>query len=154
MFGRLRRATAGMLSIAALSLVSLAGCAVFAPPDDPVLDSKITTAYEGVAKLAAQAEMGLYTDKATYAGAIGAYADIQAGLAVAAVRAGSQPYAARPAQKAIADEVALIQGCSAQVKGLAQLHQLAGIVPNTGATTAMMVACDQAAKAVTAMKAR
>lgn len=149
MFQTMRRGAACVLSV-----VAVGGCAVFAPPDDPVLDTKITTAYEGVAKLAAEGEMGLYADKATYAGAIGTYADIQAALAVAAVRAGSQPYAARPAQKAIAAEVSLIQGCSAQVKGLAQLHQMAGIIPNTGATTAMMVACDQAAKAVTAMKPR
>jgi hypothetical protein len=133
-------------AIALACILTLASCAVFAPPYDPTLDSKITTAYEGVAKLAAEAEMGLYVGK------IETYADIQAALAVAAIRAGSQPYAAKPAQKAIDAEVALIKGCSTQVQGLAQLHQLAGIVPNTGATTAMMVSCDQAAKAVAAMK--
>lgn len=139
-------------AIALACILTLASCAVFAPPYDPTLDSKITTAYEGVAKLAAEAEMGLYVDKATYPGKIETYADIQAALAVAAVRAATQPYAAKPAQKAIDAEVSLIKGCSAQVQGLAQLHQMAGIVPNTGATTAMMVSCDQAAKAVTAMK--
>ncbi|MBI1683551.1 hypothetical protein [Caulobacter hibisci] len=85
----MQRPVAGLAC--ALWLAAISGCAVFAPPDDPVLDSKITTAYEGVAKLAAQAEMGLYTDKATYPATIGTYADIQAALAVAAVRAGSQP---------------------------------------------------------------
>ncbi|PVM80118.1 hypothetical protein [Caulobacter radicis] len=144
--------TMGRPLIGLVCALSLGGCAVFAPPYDPTLDSKITTAYEGVAKLAAEAEMGLYVDKATYPGKIETYADIQAALAVAAVRAATQPYAAKPAQKAIDAEVSLIKGCSAQVQGLAQLHQLQGIVPNTGATTAMMVSCDQAAKAVTAMK--
>lgn len=139
-------------AIALACTLTLGGCAVFAPPYDPTLDSKITTAYEGVAKLAAEAEMGLYVDKSTYPGKIESYADIQAALAVAAVRAASQPYAAKPAQKAIDIEVSLIKGCSTQVQGLAQLHQLQGIIPNTGATTAMMVSCDQAAKAVTAMK--
>ena len=74
--------------------LALGACALFAPPYDPTLDEKTTAAYEGVAKLVAQAEMGLYQDKATYPGAVDTYATIQSALAVAAVRAASAPTAA------------------------------------------------------------
>lgn len=140
------------LALTLAGLAALGGCAVFAPPYDATLDAKITTAYEGAARLAAEAEMGLYADKASYTGKIGAYADVQAALAVAALRAATQPHAAKPAQQAIALEVGLIKGCAAQVQGLAELHQSQGVIPKTGATTAMMVSCDQAAKAVAAMQ--
>ncbi|MBC7667300.1 MAG: hypothetical protein H7236_02325 [Gemmatimonadaceae bacterium] len=130
----------------------LASCAVFAPPYDATLDQKTTTAYEGVARLAAEAEMGLYQDKATYTGKIGTYADIQAALAVAAIRAGSAPVGGKPAGQARDLTVSFLKGCSGQVSGLATLHKTFGIVTGTGATTAMMVSCDQAAKAVGAMK--
>ncbi len=138
-------------SVAGLALV-LSACAVFAPPYDPTLDQKTTAAYEGVAKLAAQAELGVYADKATYPGAINAYADIQGALAVAAVRAATAPTASKPAIQARDATVNLIKGCSAQVSGLAALHKAYGVVPNTGATTPMMISCDMAAKAVGAMK--
>ncbi|KRA65991.1 hypothetical protein ASD79_01535 [Caulobacter sp. Root655] len=142
----LRAATAFALATA------LAGCALFAPPYDPTLDQKTTTAYEGVARLAAEAEMGLYQDKATYAGKIGTYADIQAALAVAAIRASTAPVGGKRAGEARDITVGLIKGCGGQVSGLATLHKAFGVVPATGATTAMMVSCDQAAKAVGAMK--
>jgi len=137
--------------VASLAL-TLTACAVFAPPYDPVLDQKTTAAYESVAKLAAQAEMGLYQDKTTYPATVDTYATIQGGLAVAAVRAASAPVAGKRAEQARDMTVGFIKGCSAQVTGLATLHQTFGVVPNTGATQAMMVACDQAAKAVAAMK--
>jgi hypothetical protein len=142
----LRAATAFALATA------LAGCALFAPPYDATLDQKTTAAYEGVARLAAEAEMGLYQDKATYAGKIGTYADIQAALAVAAIRAGTAPVGGKRAGEARDITVGLIKGCGGQVSGLATLHKAFGIIPATGATTAMMVSCDQAAKAVGAMK--
>lgn len=138
-------------TIAGLAL-ALGACALFAPPYDATLDQKTTAAYESVAKLAAQAEMGLYQDKATYAGAVDTYATIQGALAVAAVRAASAPTAGKRAEAARDATVGFVKGCSAQVAGLATLHRTYGLVPGTGATTAMMVSCDQAAKAVGAMK--
>jgi len=136
---------------AGLALV-LGACALFAPPYDATLDQKTTAAYEGVAKLSAQAEMGLYQDKATYDATVGAYADIQGALAVAAVRAATAPTAGKRAAQARDMTVGFIKGCSAQVAGMAALHKAYGVVPGTGATQAMMVSCDQAAKAVGAMK--
>ena len=141
-----RTALVGVMALA------LSSCAVFAPPYDATLDQKTTAAYEGVAKLAAEAEMGLYQDKATYTGKIETYADIQAALAVAAIRAGSAPAGGKPAVHARDLTVVFIKGCSSQVAGLATLHKTFGVVPGTGATTAMMISCDQAAKAVGAMK--
>jgi hypothetical protein len=138
-------------SVAGLALV-LSACALFAPPYDPTLDQKTTAAYESVAKLAAQAEMGLYQDKATYPGAVDTYATIQGALAVAAVRAASAPVAGKRAEAARDATVGFIKGCGAQVSGLATLHRTYGVAPATGATTAMMVSCDQAAKAVGAVK--
>jgi len=138
-------------TVAGLALV-LSACALFAPPYDATLDQKTTSAYESVAKLAAQAEMGLYQDKATYPGAVDTYATIQGALAVVAVRAASAPVAGKRAEDARDQTVGFIKGCSAQVSGLAALHKTYGVVPGTGATTAMMVSCDQAAKAVGAMK--
>ncbi|SFJ41660.1 hypothetical protein [Caulobacter sp. UNC279MFTsu5.1] len=137
--------------VAGLALI-LSACALFAPPYDATLDQKTTAAYESVAKLAAQAEMGLYQDKATYPGAVDTYATIQGALAVVAVRAASAPVAGRRAEDARGATVGFIKGCSAQVSGLATLHRTYGLVPGTGATTAMMISCDQAAKAVGAMK--
>ncbi|MEJ2816590.1 hypothetical protein [Caulobacter sp. CCG-8] len=139
------------VGVAGLAL-ALSACALFAPPYDATLDEKTTSAYESVAKLAAQAEMGLYQDKATYPGTVDTYATIQGALAVVAVRAASAPVAGKRAEQARDMTVGFIKGCSAQVSGLAKLHQTYGVVPNTGATQAMMVSCDQAAKAVGAMK--
>jgi hypothetical protein len=145
------RAMGRTASVAGLALV-LSACALFAPPYDATLDEKTTSAYESVAKLAAQAEMGLYQDKATYPGAVDTYATIQGALAVVAVRAASAPVAGKRAGDARDQTVGFIKGCSAQVAGLAALHKAYGVVPGTGATTAMMISCDQAAKAVGAMK--
>lgn len=139
------------VGVVGLSL-ALSACALFAPPYDATLDEKTTSAYESVAKLAAQAEMGLYQDKATYAGTVDTYATIQGALAVVAVRAASAPVAGKRAEQARDMTVGFIKGCSAQVSGLATLHKTYGVVPGTGATQAMMVSCDQAAKAVGAMK--
>jgi hypothetical protein len=145
------RAVGRTASVAGLALV-LSACALFAPPYDATLDQKTTSAYESVAKLAAQAEMGLYQDKTTYPSAVDTYATIQGALAVVAVRAASAPVAGKRAADARDQTVGFIKGCSAQVSGLATLHKTYGVVPGTGATTAMMVSCDQAAKAVGAMK--
>jgi hypothetical protein len=145
------RAVRRTASVAGLSLM-LSACAVFAPPYDATLDQKTTTAYENAAKLAAQAEMGVYQDKSTYAGAIGSYADIQAGLAVAALRAGSAPTSGQGAEKARDLTVGLIQSCGARVSGLATLHKAKGIKPGAGLTEPMMSSCDLAARAVRAMK--
>ncbi len=139
------------VSVAGLALL-LTACALFAPPYDATLDQKTTAAYEGVARLAAQAELGVYADKASYAGAVNTYADIQGALAVAAVRAATAPTAGKVAVQARDATVGFIKGCSAQVSGLANLHKTYGVTPGTGATTAMMISCDQAAKAVSAMK--
>lgn len=139
------------VSAAGLAL-TLSGCALFAPPYDATLDQKTTAAYESVAKLAAQAEMGLYQDKATYDATVNTYADIQGALAVAAVRAATAPTAGKRAAQARDMTVGFIKGCSAQVSGLAALHKAYGVSAGTGATQAMMVSCDQAAKAVGAMK--
>jgi hypothetical protein len=143
----------GLRAVVAASLaLALAGCALFAPPYDATLDQKTMAAYEGVARLAAQAELGLYADKASYPGALNSYADIQAGLAVAAIRAAAAPVAGKPAIAARDATVGFLKGCSAQVSGLATLHKTYGVVPGTGATAAMMISCDQAAKAVGALK--
>ena len=145
------RALGRTASVAGLAL-TLSGCAVFAPAYDATLDQKTTAAYESAARLAAKAEMGAYQDKATYPGAVDTYATIQGALAVVAVRAASAPVAGKRAEDARDQTVGFIKGCNAQVSGLAALHKTYGVVPGTGATTAMMVSCDQAAKAVGAMK--
>ena len=143
----------GMRAVMAVGLaLVLSGCALFAPPYDATLDQKTTAAYESVAKLAAEAEMGLYQDKATYPATVETYATIQGALAVVAVRAASAPVASQRAGDARDVTVGFIKGCSTQVSGLAALHKAYGVAPNSGATTAMMISCDQAAKAVGAMK--
>jgi len=145
------RALGRTASVIGLALI-LSACAVFAPPYDATLDQKTTTAYESAARLAAKAEMGAYQDKATYADAIETYADIQAGLAVAALRAGSAPTSGQGAEKARDLTVGLIQSCGARVSSLATLHKAKGITPDAGLTEPMMSSCDLAARAVRAMK--
>lgn len=145
------RALGRIASAAGLTL-ALSACAVFAPPYDATLDQKTTTAYESTAKLAAEAEMGAYQDKATYAGKVETYADIQAGLAVAALRAGSAPTSGQGAEKARDLTVGLIKSCGARVSSLAALHRTKGIAPDAGLTEPMMSSCDLAARAVRAMK--
>jgi hypothetical protein len=138
-------------SVVGLALV-LSACALFAPPYDAAIDQKTTAGYEGAAKLAAQAEMGAFQDKATYDATVGAYSDVQAALAVAAVRARTSPTAGKAAITARDQTVGFIEGCSAQVSGLAALHKAYGVVPKTGATQQLFVACDQAVRAARAMK--
>ncbi len=143
----------GVRAIVAGCLAStLAGCALFAPPYDATLDQKTTSAYEGVAKLSAEAEMGLYQDKSTYSGKIETYAEIQAALAVAAIRAGSAPTGGKGAEKARELTVRQIKSCAARVSTVAAEHSAKGLAPAAGETGAMMSSCDLAARAVRAMK--
>jgi hypothetical protein len=145
------RAIGRIASVAGLALI-LSACAVFAPPYDATLDQKTTAAYESAAKLAAKAEMGAYQDKATYTDTVETYAEIQAGLAVAALRAGSAPTSGQGAQKARDLTVGLIKSCGARASSLAALHKAKGITPDAGLTEPMMSSCDLAARAVQAMK--
>ncbi|MFZ0268480.1 hypothetical protein [Caulobacter sp.] len=145
------RALGRTASVAGLTLV-LSACAVFAPPYDATLDQKTTAAYESAAKLAAEAEMGAYQDKATYPGKVETYAGIQAGLAVAALRAGSAPTSGQGAERARDLTVGLIKSCGARVSSLATLHKAQGIKADAGLTEPMMSSCDLAARAVRAMK--
>ena len=140
------------IGIALALTLLLAACAMFAPRYDATLDQKTTGAYELVAGFAASAEMGSYTDKASFDGVASDYASAQAQLAVAKLRAATLTTQGKAAVKARDLLVGLIQGCSDRVGGFAAQHKAFGIQPATGATQPMMVSCDQAAKAAQAMK--
>lgn len=144
----------GNLSRLAIPFLALAlsGCALLAPPYDPLVDQKTSGAYESVAKLVAKVELGSFADKATFPANADAYADVQAGLTIAAQRAETAPTAGKVAEKARGLLVGLIKGCSGQVASLADQHKRLGVPAGVGATQPVMVSCDQAAKAAQAMK--
>lgn len=136
----------------AAAALLLAGCAMFAPRYDPMLDAKTAGAYELVARFAANGELGTYADKASFADASPHYADAQAQLAVAQMRAASLETGGKGAAHARDLLVKLIRGCSDRITSFALQHKKFGIQPDTGATQPMMVSCDQAARAAQAMK--
>ena len=133
-------------------LAALAGCTLFAPRYDPTLDQKITGAYQLVAGFAASGELGSYADKASYDATAPQYAEAQAQLAVARLRAENAPVQGKAAVRARALLGGLIQGCSDRIGSFAAQHRKFGIQPGTGATQAMMTSCDQAARAAQALK--
>lgn len=147
-----RIATLQAPAAALLVPLLLAGCALFAPRYDPALDQSVTGAYQSVARFAANGELGTYEDKSSFAATAPQYADAEAALAVAKLRAATLPVQGKPATHARELLVKLIQGCSDQVASYAQQHKQFGIQPASGATQPMMVACDQAAKAASALK--
>jgi hypothetical protein len=140
------------IGIAFALVLLLAACAMFAPRYDATLDLKTTGAYELVAGFAASAELGSYTEKDSFEAIAPQYANAQAQLAVAKLRAATLPTQGKAAEKARDLLVALIQGCSDRVGSFARQHAAFGIQPASGATEPMMISCDQAAKAAQAMK--
>ncbi len=135
------------------AVLLLAGCQTFAPAYDTTLDAQMTTAYSGVAKLSAEIELGSYVDPATYAAATSEYSNILGPLQVAALRADTLPVQAKaPAEKARTLLVGLIKGCQGQVTAVAAIHKAAGLAPGAGISAPMMASCDQAARAVQALK--
>lgn len=140
------------LSVALILPIALAGCAMFAPRYDATLDTATTGAYQQIAGFAAAAELGSYTDKASYQPTAPQYASALAQLSVAKLRASTLPTQGKAAEKARGLLAGLIQGCSDQLTSFAKMHQMFGIQPASGATQPLMVSCDQAAKAAQAMK--
>ena len=139
--------------LAMLLLLLLAGgCALFAPRYDAEVGNRASEAYEHVAQLLAEAEYGKFRSPETFAAAIDRYAEADALLATAAMRAAALPVSAGPAVKARELLVRQIEGCRARVKSLAAIHQRSGIAPDAGLTENAFVSCDQAARAATAMK--
>jgi hypothetical protein len=131
----------------------LSACAVFAPTYDPGLDQSTNAAYAGVSQILANADLGAYTDPASYATAQSQYVSTTSALSIAAMRAGSEPVASKGTGSKARDLlVGLIQGCRAQVLSLAAIHQRSGLKPGTGITQPVQVACDEAARAVGATK--
>lgn len=135
------------------AVLLLAGCQTFAPAYDTTLDTQMTTAFQGVAKLAAEIELGSYADKATYSQATSEYTTIISSLTVASLRADTLPVQARaPAEKARTLLVGLIKGCQTQVTTVASIHKAAGLAPGAGISAPMLVSCDQATRAAQALK--
>lgn len=130
----------------------LSACAMFAPRYDPTLDEKTSGAYELVARFTANAELGNYADRASYDVAAPQYAEAQAKLAVAQIRAEGLPVQGDRAATARGQLVSFIKGCSARLTSFATQHRKFGIEPDSGARQSMMVSCDQAARAAQAMK--
>jgi len=134
-------------------VISLSGCALFAPAFDKVLADKSTSAFENVSRLAANIELGSYSEPASYTAASELYVDVQAELSVASLRAGTLPISGRGTSAAARDDlVGFINGCKAQVESTARLHRSEGLQPAAGASQSMLVVCDQAARAARAME--
>jgi hypothetical protein len=133
--------------------ISVSACLSFAPPYDSVLDDKTTAAYEHVSKLLAEVELGKYATPDSFAAATDEYADIQALLSVASMRA--QTISARagtPAETARNQLKSFVDGCKGAITSLSNLHKTAGLIPASGVTARAQVECDQAARAARAMK--
>ena len=136
----------------ALGAALLAACAVFAPGYDPVIDEKATQAYEEVARVLAEVELGRYAEPASYEASAAQYPVIDAQLAVAEMRARTLTVSGERADRARELIVSQIRGCREQMKSLADQHRTTGVPPGVGATQPVMVSCDLALRAVRQMK--
>jgi hypothetical protein len=146
------RLFAPIAAMVAATLV-LAGCQTFAPAYDTTLDTQMTTAFQGVAKLSAEIELGSYANASTYSGATDEYTTIISSLTVAALRADTLPVQAKaPAEKARTLLTGLIKGCQTQVTTVAAIHKATGLAPGAGIGAPMLTSCDQAARAAQALK--
>jgi hypothetical protein len=130
----------------------LASCALFAPRYDAALDGNTDSAYQMVAQFAANGEMGSYADKASFAATAPRYADAQALLAVAKMRAQSLPVQGKRAETARSQLTSFIDGCSARLASFAKQHRLFGIPADGETGNPMLASCDQAARAARVLK--
>jgi hypothetical protein len=139
-------------SILLILLGLLAACQMFAPAYDEQVGSETTQAYTALGQLLSEADYGKFRTPDTFAAAIDRYAQIDALLGTAALRAESLPVSKAPARRARDLLVGQIAGCRSRVKTLAGIHQRAGIAPDAGLTDNARVSCDLAARAATAMQ--
>ncbi len=147
-----RRSTA--VAVALLFSVSLSGCtSFFYPAYDATADQSTATALKGVAKIAADADLGKYTTAASFADAESQYSDITAALTIAALRAGNDPASKRGTAMSARDAIVQqINDCKQRVMELVSLHKSGGLQPASGVAGTTLVSCNQAARAVHAMK--
>jgi hypothetical protein len=135
-----------------LCLVPLAACALFSPPFDPQVGNPTTLAYQEAMQLVAEAEYGRFADRATFDAAAQRYAEADAQLATAKIRAeAGDTGRTRLSRRAAALLPEQISGCRDQLKRLAGIHQRTGIAPDAGLTGSVVVACDLAARAANGM---
>jgi hypothetical protein len=139
--------------VVALLALALSGCVGFVPPYDVTLDTKSTTAFEGVSKIDAQVELGAFEGAETYAKAEETYADILTNLRVADLRARSAPVSERGATATARDQLSkLLTSCKDKVQTIARRHRTSGLAPDAGLTESMVSSCDLAATAARALK--
>jgi hypothetical protein len=141
----------GRTLAAALALL-LGACTVFAPRFDPLVSAKANGAFTQVAELLSAVELGKYESAQSFPAAIDTYAAIDGQLAAAAQRASLLDAPTGPSQRARELLQGHIDACRKQVMTLAQTHKRAGLAPNSGMTTGVLVSCDVAARAADAMK--
>ena len=145
--------TIRMVVAACATGMMLSACAVFAPAYDQTLATETNAAYQGVSQILASADLGAYSDPASYSGAQAQYVSTTSALSIAAMRAGSETVAPRGTGAKARDLlVQQIEGCRSQVLALAAIHQRSGLKPGTGMTQPVQVSCDEAARAVSAMQ--
>lgn len=134
-------------------LLLLAGCqGVFAPPYDPTVETHAASAYSTAARLAAEIQMGQLAQPTSYAQTADQYVSLVADIAIAKQRASTLP-ATTPAGKDAQQRLGqILQGCADRAQTIAKLQQSVGVPANAGADIDLLIACDQAAKAASALK--
>lgn len=133
------------------ALLSVSGCSAFAPAYVRDADTKATSGYEELSVLLAKAELGAFEDNSSYADQVDEYASVVSKFAVAKLAFAKSGTGSGVTRAAAANSLdILITNCISLVEGLADEHELAGIVPKTGTTQPAQVGCDAAVKAIRA----
>ena len=130
----------------------LSGCAAFAPPYQAEADRMATESFAATSELLAKAELGEFVTPQSYPPAVDTYAKAISGMETARLLASTGGTATEAAETAKATQLAVIDACLANIKSLAGLHRSGGLIPGTGATQPVRVACDQAVRAIQALR--
>lgn len=126
----------------------------FAPPYDAELDKSVMESHKAVSEITACIDMGLCADVASFEQREQIYTKAVAGLKTARLRAETWEPPRRSATGAEAKTllIEMIDGCQAQLMELGERHRKNGVPQNAGFTQPVDTACDQALRAVQALK--
>ena len=111
-------------------------------------------AYASVSEITACADLGLCANPSSFAEKEASYTNAISQLKAAKLVVSSWAPIKRgvPAEQANENLIEIIEGCQGAVVAMSELHRNAGLVSGAGVTQPVDTQCDQAVRAVRAMK--
>ncbi|MVO17391.1 hypothetical protein [Parasedimentitalea huanghaiensis] len=137
-----------------ICVLFMAGCSIFAPPYKKEADTLISKAYENVTKITACVDLGLCAQPNSFSNKEENYTQAISSLKSSyLIIASWEPSSSNsPAMEANQLLLEMIKGCETAVINLSNLHRSSGLISGAGVAQPVDIQCDQAVRAVRAMK--